>query len=130
SEVEAAKAWVKAKGDAVQPWDKQGYKLPGGGPYTPQGAQVFMMGNALLRKSTYGNYPAQLNMMKAVYEGVQLPMDAALRVESRYFVKTMLTPQAKAMIRSLFVSMQELGKGAARPDVPATNVRKVTVLGA
>jgi 3-hydroxyacyl-CoA dehydrogenase/enoyl-CoA hydratase/3-hydroxybutyryl-CoA epimerase len=131
SEVEAAKAWIKAKGDAVQPWDKQGYKLPGGGPYHPQGGQVFVMGSAMLRKSTYGNYPAQLNMLKAVYEGVQLPMDSALRVESRYFVKTMQTPQAKAMIRSLFVSMQELGKGAARPAGAApSDPKKVAVLGA
>ncbi|OYX31173.1 MAG: 3-hydroxyacyl-CoA dehydrogenase [Caulobacterales bacterium 32-69-10] len=131
SEVEAAKAWVKAKGDAVQPWDKRDYRLPGGGPYTASGSQVFIAGNAMLRKSTFGNYPAQLNMMKAVYEGVQLPMDAALRVESRYFVKTMLTPQAKGMIRSLFVSMQELGKGVARPaNVPPTDIKKVAVLGA
>jgi 3-hydroxyacyl-CoA dehydrogenase/enoyl-CoA hydratase/3-hydroxybutyryl-CoA epimerase len=131
AEVEAAKAWIKAKGDAVQPWDKKDYRLPGGGPYTASGSQVFIMGNALLRKSTYGNYPAQVNMMKAVYEGVQVPMDAALRIESRYFVKTMLTPQAKAMIRSLFVSLQELGKGAARPaDVPPTDIKKVAVLGA
>ena len=129
--VAAAKAWVRDKGDPVQPWDKQGYKIPGGGPYHPQGSQVFMMGAAMLRKTTYGVYPAQLNMLKAVYEGLQLPMDAALRVESRYFVKTMMTPQAKAMIRSLFVSMQELGKGAARPaGAPPTDIRKVAVLGA
>jgi 3-hydroxyacyl-CoA dehydrogenase/enoyl-CoA hydratase/3-hydroxybutyryl-CoA epimerase len=130
-EVAAAKAWIKAKGDAVQPWDKSGFKIPGGGPYTPQGFPIFMVGVAQIRQKTFGNYPAQINMMKAVYEGLQLPMDAALRVESRYFVKTMLTPQAKAMIRSLFVSMQELGKGAARPaGAPATDVKKVSVLGA
>jgi 3-hydroxyacyl-CoA dehydrogenase/enoyl-CoA hydratase/3-hydroxybutyryl-CoA epimerase len=130
-EVEAAKTWVRTKGDAVQPWDKQGYKIPGGGPYHPQGSQVFMVGAAMLRKSTYGNYPAQLNMLKAVYEGLQLPMDSALRVESRYFVATMATPQAKGMIRSLFVSMQELGKGAARPAGQAPfDTKKVSVLGA
>jgi 3-hydroxyacyl-CoA dehydrogenase/enoyl-CoA hydratase/3-hydroxybutyryl-CoA epimerase len=131
SEVEAAKAWIKAKGDAVQPWDKSGFKIPGGGPYTPQGFPIFMVGIAQIRQKTFGNYPAQVNMMKAVYEGLQLPMDAALRVESRYFVKTMMTPQAKGMIRSLFVSMQELGKGAARPEgVARTDIKKVTVLGA
>jgi 3-hydroxyacyl-CoA dehydrogenase/enoyl-CoA hydratase/3-hydroxybutyryl-CoA epimerase len=130
-ELEAAKTWVRTKGDAVQPWDKPGYKLPGGGPYHPTGSGVFMVGAAQLRKSTYGNYPAQLNMFKAVYEGVQVPMDAALRIESRYFVKTMLTPQAKGMIRSLFVSMQELGKGAARPAGQAPfDTKKVAVLGA
>ncbi len=35
------------------------------------------------------------------------------------------------MIRTLFVSMQELNKGARRPaGVPATSIKKVGVLGA
>jgi len=130
-EVAAAKAWIQAKGDPVQPWDRKDFKIPGGGPYHPQGAQVFIMGNAMLRKQSYGNYPAQLNIMKAVYEGLQVPMDAALRIETRYFVKTMATPQARAMVRTLFVSMQALGKGAARPaGQPKTEAKKVAVLGA
>ena len=128
--LEAAKTWVKT-GDPVQPWDKKDYKIPGGGPYHPQGAQMFMVGSAMLRKSTYGNYPAQINILKAVYEGLQLPMEAALRIESRYFVKTLATPQARSMIRTLFVSMQELGKGAARPEgIAPWEAKKVSVLGA
>jgi 3-hydroxyacyl-CoA dehydrogenase/enoyl-CoA hydratase/3-hydroxybutyryl-CoA epimerase len=129
--VEAAKAWVRSGPRPVQPWDESGFKIPGGGPYHPQGIQVFLMGNALLRKQSYGNYPAVLNMMRAVYEGLQLPIDAALRVETRYFVKTLGTPEAKAMIRSLFQSMQELGKGAVRPaGAPKSDLKKVAVLGA
>ncbi len=131
TEVEAAKAWVKGGGKATQPWDDKGFKLPGGGPYHPAGIQNFLVGNAMLRKQTYGNYPAAMNLMKAVYEGVQLPMDAALRVETRYFIKTLMTPQAQGMIRSLFLSKQELDKGALRPaDVPKSDPKKVTVLGA
>ena len=53
--------------------------------------------------------------MQVVYEGLQLPMDQALRVESRWFAKILRSPEAAAMIRSLFVSMQELNKGARRP---------------
>jgi len=128
--VARAKEWAKT-GKAQQPWDDKGFKLPGGGPYHPAGMQTFVMGNAMLRKQSYGNYPAVLNMMKAVYEGLQVPMDAALRIETRYFVKTLLTPQARAMIRSLFLSKQELDKGALRPaGVPASDPKKVTVLGA
>ena len=131
TEVEAAKTWVKTKGDPVALWDKKEFKLPGGGPYTPTGSQVFIMGNAMLRKQTYGNYPAQLNIMKAVYEGMQVPFDAALRIETRYFLKTMMSPQAKGMIRTLFLSLQELGKGSGRPaNVPHYDVKKVAVLGA
>jgi len=129
--VEAAKAWIKNGGKAQQPWDDKGFKLPGGGPYHPAGAQIFIMGNALLRKQSYGNYPAVLNLMKAVYEGVQVPIDAGLRIETRYFIKTLMTPQAQAMIRSLFLSKQELDKGAVRPaGVPKSDPKKVTVIGA
>ena len=130
-EVEAAKAWIKGGGKAVQPWDEKSFKLPGGGPYHPAGIQNFLVGNAMLRKQSYGNYPAVLNLMKAVYEGVQVPMDAALRIETRYFIKTLMTPQAQGMIRSLFLSKQELDKGAVRPaGVPKSDPKKVTVLGA
>ena len=129
--VEAAKTWVKEKGDPVARWDKKDFKIPGGGPSSPGGAQIFVMGNALLRKQSHGNYPAQLNIMKCFYEGLQVPIDAGLRIETRYFLKTMATPQAKAMIRSLFLSMQELSKGAARPEgFAAYPIKKVAVLGA
>jgi 3-hydroxyacyl-CoA dehydrogenase/enoyl-CoA hydratase/3-hydroxybutyryl-CoA epimerase len=130
-EVEAAKAWLQSKPEAVQPWDKRDFKVPGGGPYHPAGIQVFIMGNAMIRKQTFGNYPAQLNILRAVYEGLQVPIDAGLRIESRYFLKTLLTPQAQAMMRSLFGSMQELNKGSARPrGVAPYAVKKVAVLGA
>jgi 3-hydroxyacyl-CoA dehydrogenase/enoyl-CoA hydratase/3-hydroxybutyryl-CoA epimerase len=115
TEVEAAKAWIKNGGKAGQPWDVKGFKIPGGGPYHPAGIQNFLVGNAMIRKQTYGNYPAATNLMKAVYEGLQVPMDAALRIETRYFIKTLMTPEAQAMIRSLFLSKQELDKGAAAP---------------
>lgn len=129
--VEAARTWIRNGGKAVQPWDDKSFKLPGGGPYHPAGIQNFLVGNAMIRKQTYGNYPAAANLMKAVYEGVQVPMDAALRIETRYFIKTLMTPQAQAMIRSLFLSKQELDKGAVRPaGVPKSDAKKVTVLGA
>ncbi|MES2861350.1 MAG: enoyl-CoA hydratase-related protein, partial [Pseudomonadota bacterium] len=131
AEVEAAKAWIKGGGKAVQPWDDKSFKLPGGGPYHPAGIQNFLVGNAMVRKQSYGNYPAVMNLMKAVYEGVQVPMDAALRIETRYFIKTLMTPQAQGMIRSLFLSKQELDKGAVRPaGIPASDAKKVTVIGA
>ncbi|MEL6750851.1 MAG: 3-hydroxyacyl-CoA dehydrogenase NAD-binding domain-containing protein, partial [Pseudomonadota bacterium] len=92
--------------------------------------QMLSAGNALLRKNTYGNYPGALNIMRCVYEGIQLPIDQALEVESRYFAHTLSTPEAKAMIRTLFMSMQDLNKGARRPDVAKDPIKKVGVLGA
>lgn len=130
-EVEAAKTWIKTKGDPVAPWDKKDFKIPGGGPYHPAGAQIFIMGNAMLRKQSYGNYPAVLNLMHSVYEGLQVPFDTAIKIESRFFCNTLATPQAKAMIRTFFFSMQALGKGSGRPaGVAKTEFSQVAVLGA
>ena len=127
--VSTAKQQIKDGLKPVAPWDQKGFKAPIS-VWTPQGMQMLSAGNALLRKETYGNYPNAANIMKCVYEGLQLPMDTALKVESRYFANTLMTPEAKAMIRSLFINMQELNKGARRPDVPANKIKKVGVLGA
>jgi 3-hydroxyacyl-CoA dehydrogenase / enoyl-CoA hydratase / 3-hydroxybutyryl-CoA epimerase len=129
--VRTAKEWIKAGGAAKAPWDVDGFKLPGGLVYSKAGMMVFPPANALYRRETYDNYPAARAIMQVVYEGLQLPMDQALRVESRYFAKILRSPEAAAMIRSLFVSMQELNKGARRPaEVPPKPIKKVGVLGA
>ncbi|HLY07644.1 MAG TPA: 3-hydroxyacyl-CoA dehydrogenase NAD-binding domain-containing protein [Rhizomicrobium sp.] len=129
--VARAKEWIKSVKDPKQPWDKTDFHIPGGGPYSKTGSQVFMMGNAMLRKESYGNYPAQRYIMACVYEGLLLPIEAACRVEARYFVKLLGEPESRAMIRSLFLSMQELGKGARRPaDEAKTDVKRLGVLGA
>ena len=126
-----SKAGLKAGGKAVAPWDEKGFKLPGGPVYSKAGMQFFPAANAILRRETYDNYPAARAIMQCVYEGLQLPMDAALRVESRWFSKILRSKEAAAMIRSLFVSMGELNKGARRPEnVPATKVKKLAVIGA
>ncbi len=92
---------------------------------------TFPPANAIYRRETYDNYPAARAIMQVVYEGLQLPFDLALRVELRWFAKILRSPEAAAMIRSLFVSMQELNKGARRPkDVPPANFKKVGIIGA
>ena len=126
-----AKDWIKAGRSAKAPWDADGFKLPGGPVYSKAGMMVFPPANALYRRETYDNYPAARAILQVVYEGLQLPMDQALRVESRYFAKILRSPEAAAMIRSLFVSMQELNKGARRPaEVPPKPIKKIGVLGA
>src|SRR6201994_3710155 len=112
--IKTAKDWIKGGGKAVAPWDEKGFKLPGGPVYSKAGMMMFPAGNAIYRRETYDNYPAARAIMSCVYEGLQLPIDAALRVESRYFPQVLRSKEAAAMIRSLFLSMQELNKGAGR----------------
>ncbi|MCK9908621.1 3-hydroxyacyl-CoA dehydrogenase NAD-binding domain-containing protein [Microbacteriaceae bacterium K1510] len=129
--VAAAKEWIKAGGKAVKPWDEKGFKLPGGPVYSKAGMMTFPPANAIYRRETYDNYPAARAIMQVVYEGLQMPMDTALRVESRWFAHILRSKEAAAMIRSLFVSMQDLNKGARRPaNVPASNLKKLGIVGA
>jgi 3-hydroxyacyl-CoA dehydrogenase / enoyl-CoA hydratase / 3-hydroxybutyryl-CoA epimerase len=129
--VKAAKDWIKAGGKAVKPWDEKGFKLPGGPVYSKAGMMVFPPANAIYRRETYDNYPAARAILQTVYEGLQVDMDTALRVESRWFAKVLRSPEAAAMIRTLFVSMQELNKGARRPAAePASMLKKIGIVGA
>ncbi len=115
----------------VAPWDEKGFKAPGGGIWTPAAAQLWPAAPAILRRESAGNYPAALAILKCVYEGLQLPFDTALKVEQRYFTEILRSKEAFAMIRSLFISMQELGKGARRPaGQPKSDLKHVGVVGA
>jgi 3-hydroxyacyl-CoA dehydrogenase / enoyl-CoA hydratase / 3-hydroxybutyryl-CoA epimerase len=129
--IRSAQEWIKSGGSAKAPWDTDGFKLPGGPVYSKAGIMVFTPANAIYRRETYDNYPAGRAILQAVYEGLQLPMDQALRVESRWFAKILRSPEAAAMIRTLFVSMQELNKGARRPaNVPEKQLKKIGIIGA
>jgi 3-hydroxyacyl-CoA dehydrogenase / enoyl-CoA hydratase / 3-hydroxybutyryl-CoA epimerase len=127
-----AKAWVKANPKAMQPWDVKGFKFPGGaGQFNPMFAQTFMAGSAMVMKETLGNMNAPRAILSCVYEGAQLPMDKAIRIESKYFTKLFMSPQAESMVRSLFVSKQAAERGARRPaGVDKSPAKKVAMLGA
>lgn len=129
--IATAKQMIKDGLKPVQPWDEKGFKVPGGGIWTPAAAQLWPAASAILRRETGGNYPGALAILKCVYEGLQVPFDTALRIEQRYFTQILQTTEAFSMIRSLFISMQELGKGARRPaGIPKSELKKVAVIGA
>ena len=129
--VARAREWVKANPGAKAPWDDPKFKPPSGKVFSPAGMMIWPPANAILRRETYDNYPAAKAILASVFEGLQLPIDLALAVESRYFAKILRSKEAAAMIRSLFISKGELDKGVRRPAGAApTNLRKIGVLGA
>jgi 3-hydroxyacyl-CoA dehydrogenase/enoyl-CoA hydratase/3-hydroxybutyryl-CoA epimerase len=81
---------------------------------------VWPAANAIYRRETHDNYPAVKAILHSVYEGLQLPFDLALRVESRWFAKILHSPEAAAMIRTCSFHGQ-LNKGAPPWLVPAAN---------
>ncbi|MEM7739831.1 MAG: 3-hydroxyacyl-CoA dehydrogenase NAD-binding domain-containing protein [Pseudomonadota bacterium] len=130
--VEKAKAWVKANPKSTAPWDKKGFKSPGGGgAMHPGAAQVFAGSAAIAQGVTNHNFPAVERILSCLFEGSIVPIDTGLKLESKYFTQCLLEPQARNMIRTLFVNKQAAEKGAARPEsVPPSELKTVGVLGA
>jgi len=110
-----ARGWILRGGSPVQPWDRRSFQIPGGGPYSTEGGRVFNIGNAILRKKTYGNHAAREYIMSAVYEGLLVPMDQALRIEGRYVTKLRLNLNTQSVIRSLSFPRRRLGRYRLRP---------------
>jgi 3-hydroxyacyl-CoA dehydrogenase/enoyl-CoA hydratase/3-hydroxybutyryl-CoA epimerase len=130
--LERAKAWVLETGDPIQPWDKKGYRLPGGaGAMTPKNAQNYMVGTSLLAAKTQHNYPAPIAAMSAIYEGCITPIDMGLNIESQYFATLLAGPVARNMMRTLFVNKGAADKLVRRPTgVEKSQVKKLGLLGA
>src|SRR3954451_7645160 len=130
--VPAAKAWIEANPEAVQPWDAQGYKMPGGTPSNPKLAQNLPAFPSNLRKQLKGaNYPAPHHIMAAAVEGAQVDFDNAIEIEGRYFVDLATGQVAKNMIQAFFFDLQRVNGKRGRPDdIETFASRKVVVLGA
>ncbi|MCC7259194.1 MAG: enoyl-CoA hydratase/isomerase family protein [Gammaproteobacteria bacterium] len=128
----AATRWLQSGPEPVQPWDKRGFRVPGGtGFENPGASQLFMVATSMTGKVAGDNYPAPMAILSAVYEGTTVPIDAGLRVEARYFTQLLAGPVARNMIRTLFVNKQAADKLVRRPaDVPASRVAKLGILGA
>ena len=62
--INAAKDWIKASPKSKQPWDVDGFKLPGGPVWSKTGMMTFPAANALYRRETYDNYPAARAIMQ------------------------------------------------------------------
>lgn len=131
--VPAAKAWIKANPDEAQnPWDKPGYKMPGGTPKTPALAGFLPAFPALLRKQTKGAvYKAPRAILSAAVEGASVDFDTASRIESRYLTNLIVNQASKNMIQAFFFDLQAINAGKLRPQgIPPYKAVKVGVLGA
>src|SRR5271169_505906 len=131
--VARGKDWIgSASADAiVKPWDKTGFVVPGADPRSLAGVQAFSAANALQRAKTYGNYPALDAIQSVVYRGMLVPIDTALRVEAKSFVKLLLDPRARNMVRTQFINLQQANKLARRPTAVARKrFSRIGVLGA
>ncbi|MFF1588152.1 3-hydroxyacyl-CoA dehydrogenase NAD-binding domain-containing protein [Streptomyces sp. NPDC058286] len=127
-----ARAFIDANPESQQPWDKPGYRIPGGTPANPKFAANLPAFPANLKKQLNGApYPAPRNILAAAVEGSQVDFETALVIEARYFTELVTGQTAKNMIQAFFFDLQAVNSGANRPKgIEKRTVRKVAVLGA
>jgi len=124
-------AWIDAHLDAVQPWDRKDYRLPGGTPSNPKIAAGLAVAPAMLAQKTRGLYPATQAILEAMVEGALVDFDSAVRIEARKLARVMVGQTAKNMIQAFFFDLQAIRSGKARPQgFPAWKPKKVGILGA
>ncbi|MER6123363.1 3-hydroxyacyl-CoA dehydrogenase NAD-binding domain-containing protein [Streptomyces sp. NPDC001795] len=130
--LDKARAFIDANPESHQPWDKPGYKIPGGTPSNPKFAANLPAFPANLKKQLNGApYPAPRNILAAAVEGSQVDFETALTIEARYFTELVTGQTAKNMIQAFFFDLQAVNSGANRPKgIEPRQVRKVAVLGA
>ena len=127
----AAIDWIKQTPAATQPYDVKGYKVPGGLPTQPALARMLPIAPAMIRAKTKGTLPAPESILAVMVEGLQVDIDTAMRIESRYFVELVCSQVAKNMINTFWYQLNEIKAGAARPkNIERKKVQKVGILGA
>ena len=128
---EKALAWIHTHPVAIQPWDDKAYKMLGGLPSNPKIAGALAVAPAMIKKTSRGLYPAPEYALAAMVEGAQVDFDTALRIESRYLAKLIVSPVAKNMINTFFFNMNAIKSGQSRPQgIPRFKPSRVGILGA
>lgn len=133
--VPASKEWINAnKADEsafVQPWDRKGFRIPGGAVNAPKNAQLATIAPTMLNQKTRGLMPHAVAAMDVAFQASMLDVDTALRIEGRNFAKVATGPVAKNMITAFFFNLNKVNGGASRPkDQEKRLTKKVGILGA
>ncbi|RMJ03793.1 Fatty acid oxidation complex subunit alpha [Marinobacter litoralis] len=126
-----ARAFIEANPKCEQPWDKKGFKIPGGAPSHPAMAQKLSIAPAMLREKTKGCYPAPERILAAAVEGAQVDFDSGSLIETRYFAELVTGQVAKNMTNTFWFQLNAIKAGGSRPKgVDKESFKKVGVLGA
>ncbi|MFE2995729.1 enoyl-CoA hydratase-related protein [Nocardia sp. NPDC059246] len=114
--VVAAKRWIASQPEAIQPWDKPGYLIPGGAPSDRRAASLLSTLPAALRKKTRGAPdPAAEAILAAVVEGAQVDFVSAQAIESRYCAGLVGSQISSNIIKAKFFDPRVIRRATNRP---------------
>ncbi|QKZ15536.1 enoyl-CoA hydratase-related protein [Spirosoma sp. KUDC1026] len=134
-----ARAWILANPTPLKPWDKIDYhsgRIVGKDDFQSPGASgqtldmVVEMATASVQEQTHGNYPAPLEIVACVSEGLRVSIEQGVAIEAQHFVNVATSKVARNLIQTMFLGMNEASKGISRPkNQPRTDVTSIAVQG-
>jgi len=132
--VPRGKAWIlQNKSDPLagtQPWDRPGYKIPGGDISDPVVRGFINQMAFKLFEETRGLLPNKQLIFDIAVESVKLDFDAALKIEARGLVTLIVSPIGKNMMSANFFQSTAVRRGGSRPKEPArSRVDKLGIIG-
>ncbi len=126
-----AMAWIKDHPRSKQVFEEDSYRVPGGTPKQGRLAEMLPIAPAMLLEKTKGLFPAPAAILKCAVESLQVNLDTALRIESRYFVEVASSSVAHNMISTFWFQLQAIKGGQSRPEgIPRQSFKRIGVLGA
>jgi len=129
--LDAARAWLLDGPVASQPWDREGYALPGDDPQSMKGRLFFMGAWPKMRRKASPEDPAAAAILQALHHGLERGIDAGLKIEARFFAGVASSDAARNKINTLFYGVNAARRLKARPaNVDRFEPRRIGVIGA
>ncbi|MGW9177157.1 3-hydroxyacyl-CoA dehydrogenase NAD-binding domain-containing protein [Streptomyces decoyicus] len=128
-----ARQWIVQTPGAAQPWDVEGYRVPGGAATSQTfNHSVVVPFSATVRNQGRGTkVDAPHHILAAAVEGTQVDVDTALAIETRYLAELACGQISTNMIKAFHFDAEHIAKGGSRPEgFPEHRVRRAVVLGA
>lgn len=98
---QVAMAWLSQNAGAKQPWHGKGYSVPGG---THDFELYFHKLNAGLAGNGAAQYPWKRLIAEAIYHGLQIPIEPALRQEIRRFIEMTRCQSSRKALQASFLA--------------------------
>jgi 3-hydroxyacyl-CoA dehydrogenase / enoyl-CoA hydratase / 3-hydroxybutyryl-CoA epimerase len=129
--MDAARRWIATAPEAVQPWDRKNYALPGFHPQSPEGRNFFSAAWPALRRKTLVVDAAPGAILQVLHHGLERGIDAGLRIEAMHFATVASSRSAKNKIRTQYYAANAARNLKARPkDIAKFEPGRAGVIGA
>ena len=91
--LDAAKAWLLARSDATQPWDRPGFSIS----------------DTATPRSIAADEPGRRAAQDCVFRGIALSIDDGFRIERAAIVSLLLDPLTRDRVRTAFAGLKKKG---------------------